>query len=81
MKPKTNQTVQTPIGVGVAQSATIQVAGIIKHLVRLPINEQTKAHLGDSNCITPRAEQSGLWVFTEDQLSDVKKEDRDVAKS
>ena len=82
MRPKTNQTVQTPLGVGVAQSATIHVAGVVKHLIRLLINEQTKPHLKDSNCITPRAEHSGLWVFTEDELSDVgkpKKEDHDVA--
>lgn len=66
-----NQPVQTPIGVGVVQSASIRVGETVKHLVRLPINEETQPHLGDSNCITPRAEHSGLWVFTEAELSPV----------
>jgi len=69
MKPQFNQTIQTPIGKGVVQSPVIQFGGTSKYLVRLPINEQTTLHLKDVNCITPRASQSGLWVFTEAELS------------
>ena len=71
MKFKTNQTAQTPIGPGVVQSAVIIVPGQPrKYLVRLPINELTRQHLKDTNCSTPMAAQSGLWVFTEDELGE-----------
>ncbi len=68
MRPRTNQPVMTPLGQGVAQSPIILVGGNARYLVRLPVNEQTMPHLHDVNCITPRAEQSGLWCFGEDEL-------------
>jgi hypothetical protein len=36
-------------------------------LVRLPINKETEKHKKKSNCITPKAIGSGLWVFKEDE--------------
>ena len=37
-------------------------------LVRLPINEVTRVVMAQSNCLTPRAKISGLWVFGEGEL-------------
>jgi hypothetical protein len=71
MRPRVNQPVVTPFGQGVAQSPIILTGGVAKYLVRLPVNEQTTPHLHDVNCITPRAESSGLWCFSEDELSAV----------
>lgn len=64
-----NRTVQTPIGEGVAQSSLIHDKSGNKYVVRLPINEQTKPHLKDANCITQRADRTGLWFFLEKELS------------
>ncbi len=68
MRPRVNQPVMTPLGQGVAQSPIILVGGIARFLVRLPVNEQTSPYLHDVNCITPRAERSGLWCFSEEEL-------------
>ena len=65
----TNTTVETPIGAGIAQAPAFTVRdghgndvaqGV---LVRLPINDKTRVHLNKSNCLTPHAKLSGLWVF------------------
>ena len=69
MKPRVNQPVMTPLGEGVTQSPIIWFGGNAKYLVRLPVNDQTRLHLRDVNCITPRAHTSGLWCFGEDELS------------
>jgi hypothetical protein len=58
-----NQLVKTPIGEGRCQG---NFDGDV--LVRLPINEVTSAHKQDSNCITPLAKVSGLWVFSKGDL-------------
>ncbi len=64
----TNAKVSTPLGVGVAQGpfavvdgdGNLAAAGV---LVRLPVNDVTVKALKESNCMTPRAQVSGLWVF------------------
>ncbi len=64
----TNAKIQTPIGAGICQGSfnpgdeSAQLAEP-RVLVRLPINETTKAALRRSNCLTPNASKSGLWVF------------------
>lgn len=67
-----NQTIQTPIGQGVGQSPLLrqveEAPDEIVLLVRLPINEQTKSHLHDSNCLTPKAVHSGLWFFQKGEV-------------
>jgi hypothetical protein len=71
---KKNSTVTTPIGKGVVQGhfevqakrdGVVVAQGV---LVRMPINDQTRVHLNQSNCLTPRAKASGLWVFAENTL-------------
>lgn len=59
-----NQLVNTPIGVGRCQGSFDE-----RVLVRLPVNDKTRDHLKQSNCLTPRAKQSGLWVFAKAELS------------
>lgn len=65
-----NQLVNTPIGKGRCQG-TLAVSDQQSALsvIRLPINEQTRDHLKKSNCLTPRASKSGLWVFARAELS------------
>jgi hypothetical protein len=68
----TNSRVRTPLGVGIVQGAFTVTAGndaVVGVLVRLPINETTRPCLSQSNCMTPRAEISGLWVFEAKELS------------
>ena len=71
MKFTTNQKVKTPIGAGIIQGA-FEVRsgedGVTGVLVRLPIDEQTRPYLRKSNCVTPRAQVSGLWVFQESEV-------------
>ena len=68
-----NQNTITPIGHGVIQGlyAIVQsgeriVSGV---MVRLEVNDETRKHLSKSNCITPRANKTGLWVFKEEELN------------
>lgn len=68
-----NETVQTPFGKGrrmgrfavESQDKTPVVVGV---MVQLPINDTTSAHVKDSNCLTPYAQFSGMWVFQESEL-------------
>ena len=64
-----NRSVKTPLGQGVVQSPFMVIDETAKYLIRLPVNDQTALHLKDSNCMTPRAVKSGLWVFTKQELS------------
>lgn len=67
-----NQLVNTPIGQGRYQGRL--VPDIDGHsdgqlaLVRLPINEETRTQLNQSNCLTPKATTTGLWSFNESEL-------------
>ena len=69
-----NSTVMTPLGKGVVQGhfeVQAKRDGVmVAHgiMVRLPINEVTRGEMKKSNCLTPRATASGLWVFEESQL-------------
>lgn len=57
-----NRAVLTPLGKGIVQGRWSET----QWLVRLPINDVTSPRLRES--LTPRAKNSGLWVFTEDKL-------------
>lgn len=71
----TNTNVETPIGAGIAQAPAFTVRDghgndvVQGVLVRLPINDMTRTHLNKSNCLTPHAVLSGLWVFQVKELS------------
>jgi hypothetical protein len=70
---RTNQQVITPIGAGITQGAFAITDANGKPIVsgvgvRLPINELTKPTMNKSNCLTPHATVSGLWVFQESEL-------------
>jgi hypothetical protein len=70
MNIPTNTRVKTPLGVGIAQGRFSNLEEMISAvLVRLPINEITKAELNKSYCMTPNALLSGLWVFTENEVT------------
>lgn len=69
----TNMPVTTPLGAGVVLAPYVVTAAngeVISRgiAVRLPVNDETRKHLNKSNCITPRATLSGLWVFQESEL-------------
>ena len=73
MNVMTNRKVKTPLGDGVVQGRFAirdGNGGSVENaiLVRLPINEVTRETLHRSNCITPNAEASGLWVFAESEI-------------
>lgn len=69
----TNQKVMTPFGNGVVEDFfaihdnhnEVVVTGVA---VRLPVNDLTRPELNKSNCLTPLAVFSGVWVFQQDQL-------------
>jgi len=69
-----NQKVNTPLGEGYVQGQFAVVdpeteALISKGIaVRLPVNDMTRPHLNNSNCLTSRATLSGVWVFQESEL-------------
>ena len=67
MQPAFNQLVRTPYGQGRC-SGTMKNEEQVLYLVRLPINDQTKDHLLDSNCLTPKANFTGLWKFHGSEL-------------
>lgn len=67
----TNSIVTTPIGKGIAQGAFTILAGgesVRGVIVRLPINDATRGEMKKSNCLTPRARISGLWVFAAEDV-------------
>lgn len=69
----TNMKIKTPLGEGTMQAPFAVKDAQGEHvvrgaLVRLPINDVTRPHLNKSNCLTPHAQISGLWVFQESEL-------------
>lgn len=66
-----HQKVRTPLGEGTSQGAyeikqgAERVRGM---LVRLPVNDVTRPHLGSANCLTPRATRTALFTFQEGDL-------------
>ncbi len=72
--PRVNEKINTPLGEGIVQGpfAVVDAAGeniITAVLVRLPVNETTRSHLNKSNCITPKAQLSALFVFPLQKVS------------
>lgn len=68
-----NAKVNTPLGKGIEQGRFVILDGhselaAVGVLVRLPINDLTRPQMNKSNCITPHARSSGLWVFQGSQV-------------
>jgi hypothetical protein len=68
-----NSKVKTPIGDGVCQGryAVRDANGetvVESVLVRIRMNPENQHLLGSSNCMTPRAMASALFVFNESEL-------------
>ena len=68
MSFRLNDPVNTPIGQGLFQGVFVDKApgepvSADQGMVRLPVNAETQKHLADSNCLTPKAKDCGLWVF------------------
>lgn len=66
-EPKFNQSVRTPFGQGRC-GGTVKHDELVLYLIRMPITDTTKLHRYDSNCLTPGAQLSGLWVFQKSEL-------------
>lgn len=65
---RTNAKVSTPLGEGISQGPYVirdSQGDVVSQavLVRLPVNDQTRSHLNESNCLTPRANRSALFIF------------------
>lgn len=68
-----NQKIKTPIGEGVIQGFFAVIdsnseKAAVGVAVRLPVNDLTRPELNKSNCLTPLAVFSGVWVFPEKDL-------------
>ena len=69
-----NQKVETPLGVnGIVWGGYLLKDAngdpIVKAvMVQLPVNAVTRVSMKQSNCLTPRANKNGLWVFSESEL-------------
>lgn len=69
-----NQKVQTPLGEGFVQGAFAILEAKTEEpisrgiAVRLPVNDMTRPHLNQSNCMTSHATVSGVWVFQESEI-------------
>lgn len=69
-----NQKVQTPLGEGVVQGAFAILEAQTEEpisrgiAVRLPVNDVTRPHLNQPNCMTSHATVSGVWVFQESEI-------------
>ncbi len=68
-----NQIVDTPLGKGRSfgkfQIKSAHEEGIVDAVVvRLNIDETTLPHRKASNCLTPNATKTGLWVFPTNEL-------------
>jgi hypothetical protein len=74
-----NSKIKTPIGEGISQGPFVvrnDQGEIITRavLVRLPLNDQTRPHLSEANCRTPRAHRSALFVFPMSENGYISKE-------
>lgn len=68
----TNTKVRTPLGEGVVQGGYVvkQAENAIRAvLVRIPLSDEVRRRMNDSNCMTPHANSSALFVFREGELS------------
>ncbi len=69
----TNSKVKTHLGYGICQGHFAAKDNRSQPaeesvLVRIPITEENQHLLGSSNCLTPRAQQSALFVFAEGEI-------------
>ena len=70
----TNQKVKTPYGPGTVDGTYVILDGngnviVIGIGVRLKVDKQTEPNLKASNCVTPLAKISGLWVFPSSEVT------------
>lgn len=77
MDYRINQTVQTPLGVGqfMANYAVLDGNGVpvVKgRMVQVKLTDTTRCHIKDSNCLTPLATSTALFVFQDDELQEAK---------
>lgn len=69
-----NQNVQTPLGEGRAfglfqlKDAGQESIGQ-RIVVRLPVDEKTRPHLRDENCLTPYAESTAIFTFPHEEVT------------
>lgn len=71
----TNQAVITPLGNGTVQAPRFGDSGFV--LVRLPLNDITRAQLNQEKCVTPKASQlSALFIFPKSELQENKNKRR-----
>jgi hypothetical protein len=66
----TDLKIQTPLGMGTFMLARFQAGRDknFRYIVRLPVNEVTKPHLKDANCLDKTAKVSSLFFFTAKEL-------------
>lgn len=57
------QSVLTPIGKGVVEHRWMLHGTRPRALVRIQVDDTTRRHMADDNCITPTNEIYGLFVF------------------
>lgn len=69
---RTNQKVKTAFGEGVVQGyygARQDVEDEAHLLVRVAITDENRHALGGSNCLTPHAGDSAIFIFAEGELT------------
>jgi hypothetical protein len=64
----TDLTVMTPYGMGVFQLGRFMDRDGYRYLVRLPVTDETRPHLNDRHCLTPKAKLTCLFSFTAEEL-------------
>lgn len=74
MQYRINQSVGTPVGAGrymanfAVQDANKNLV-VIGRMVQVKLTEANRDHIKDSNCLTPFAHQTALFVFQDRDLS------------
>lgn len=74
MNLSTNCKVKTPYGEGIVNGMFIINDNDGKEIargigVRMEVNDKTRQLLSLSNCVTPHAIVSGIWIFDEKEIS------------
>ena len=77
MDYRINQTVQTPLGVGhfMANYAVLDGNGVPVgkgRMVQVKLTDANRRHIKDSNCLTPLATSTALFVFQDNELREAK---------
>ena len=76
MNFRINQTVHTPVGPGqfMANFATLDGSNgpVVKgRMVQIALTDDNRSHIRDSNCLTPLAMSTALFVFQDEELQAV----------